>query len=461
MLITFIVVVVVLTVLYVLINICNKKLGRSIYDFSTGASKSLLIFAHTGFGVCFLVIASEIIFYFLWKDQTTLWLIFGLFLFFAIINLIILCGLYFTYEAIRGDEVYICEFFKIKKIEVNDIQSINNIDPSIIGFYDKKNKRLFLVDSFTQGINELISLINARKSDGSDGSQEDAFAEERAILAKIGQEYKEGYTERRKKFLITFSVVGAAIVLAIVLLLYFIGIDITYIVMIGLLGVAALAINLSAFHINMKKELKKDDVSLGIKYKFTNKKVKGASRNKFKAISIICIAFMIFGAILTFPLWGIVGKSKNFDEFTPITGKLEYCREQTGKDKYIAIGFYDIPTEYRLSSIYVEEFDYSFFGEVEVGATVTIFVGNAKDREFSLRGVSKTQWNNFYYLATDSKEYFTYENYIKSHEHNDKVGYIIACIGISSLGAATVTLITGYFVCKKREKEEDIEIYKK
>ncbi|MDE6442656.1 MAG: hypothetical protein K2L12_07910 [Clostridia bacterium] len=461
MLITFIVTVAILAVLYLLINICNKKIDKPNYDFSTGAPKSLLIFAHTVFGAAIFVVALEIVIYFLWKDKTALWAIFGIFLTFAILALIILYGLYFTYEAISGDEVYIHKFFTIKKVKVSDIRSVNNIGTSGFGFYDKNNKCLFRADSFTLGINELIRLINERKSAGSNEDfQEDAFAEEKVILTKLGREYRESYNKRKKKFIINFSAVSTVILLAVVLLLFFIGTDTATIVGIGLLGAFALAFNLFVFLSNMKKELNTDDESLGNKYKFTNKRVKGASRNKFKQICILCVCYMILGVALTLPMLGIIGEHPNYDEFTPITGKIEYYREHTGRNSYIAIGFYDIPTEYRLSSIFLDELDYSFFDEVKVDDTVTILTGNDKNHEFSLRGVSKKQWNDFYYLATDGKEYFTYEDYVKSHEHNDKVGFILVGIGIAAFVASAVTLTSAYFVCKKREKEEDIVIYK-
>ncbi|MDE7395690.1 MAG: hypothetical protein K2M95_06205 [Clostridiales bacterium] len=442
-----------------LINIRHKKTVRPNYDFSTGAAKSWLIFAHTGFGISFSVIASEIIICFFRKNQIALWTIFGIFTFFALLELLLLYELYFTYEAIRGDEVYIRRFFGMKKIKVSDIRRID-ARSLLIEFYDKNNKCLFRADSITQGIHELIRLINERKSDGSNEDyQEDALAEGKAILAKIGQEYRANYKERKKKFKIKFLVVSIVILLALVLLMYFIGIHTFEIVEIGLLGALALALIFFSVLTGMKKELDDDDVSLGNRYKFANKKVKGANRSKFKIICILCVCCMALGATLLIPLCGVLEKAPNYDEYTHITGKLEYYRENFSKHGYIAIGFYDIPTEYRLSSLYLDEFDYSFFNEVKAGDTVTIYIDNAKDRKFSLGGVSKKQWNSFYYLATDSKEYFTYEDYVKSNKLNDRAGFILVGVGIAILVAATITLISARFVCKKREKEETIVIY--
>ena len=366
MLITFIVTVAILAVLYLLIYICHKKIAKPNYEFSTEAIKSLRVFVHILFGISFSVIAAEIIICFFFFFRTALWVIFGIFLFFAILELAMLCDIYINYEAINGDEVYIHRFFRIKKIKVNDIRRIGNIGSLLMGFYGKYDKCLFLVDLNTKGVSELIGLINERKSDKSDESLEN-------------------------------------------------------------------------------------------KHKFTNKKIKGASGDKFKKIFIVCTCFMILGIAFMLPLLGILGEEQNYDELIPITGKLEYYRETTGSG-YIAIGFYDMPTEYRLCSIYLDEFDYSFFDKVKAGDSVTILVDNSKDREFSLRDVSKKQWNDFYYLEAYGKEYFTYEDYIRGRDRNNKVGFIFVVVGTAAFVAATVTLISAYFVCKKRKKEEDIVI---
>ncbi|MDE7107848.1 MAG: hypothetical protein K2O39_05940 [Clostridiales bacterium] len=404
-----------------------------------------------------MFIASEIIGYFTWNDQTSLWAIYGIFLSFAIICILMLCDLYFDYEAIKGDEVYVRRFFKIKIINVNDICRINN-GPLYIGFYDEYNKRLFLADAMTNGITVLIGFINERKSNAETETQKETRVQEEAVLAQLGREYRASYKERRKKFLRNFSVFSILFLPALLLLMYFIGSSTAQIIVIGILYAFALMISLFACLNNMKTDLSKDDVWLGDKYKFTNKKVKGASKHKFMMICIVSICFMFIGGLSMLPLLSVFGEEPNYDEYTPVTGCIEYCREQTGKYRYIAIGFYDMPTEYRLDSIYLDEFDYSFFKEVKVGDKVTIYVDNDKDSEFSIRGVSKNQWNSFYYLSTSRKEYFTYDDYIKSNEHNDMVTCVIAGLGITTFVAAAVTIPVAYFVCKRRATDEDIVI---
>lgn len=459
MLITFIVTTAILTVLYLLINIGNKKIKRPDYDFSTGATKSLVIFGHIGFCISFLFIASEIIGYFTWKDQTALWCIFGIFVTFAVLFLALLYELYFTYAAIRGDELYIRGFFKTKKINVNDIRRIEN-GAKVAEFYGKQNKCLFRASLMTKGVGELIGLINQKNSVGGREIQNEARTQEKDILTQIGREYRASYRVRRKKLITNFSVGSGLVLLAIVLLLYFIGSSTAQIIGLGILYAVAFAINLFACLNNMKTELSKDDVWLGNKYQFTNKKVKGASKHKFKMICILCVSIMFLGATLMLALLGVFSEEPNYYEYTPVTGNIEYCREQTGKYSYVAIGFYDMPTEYRLDSMYLDEFDYSFFKEVKVGDKVTIYVDNGKAREFSLRGVSKKQWNSFYYLSTSRKEYFSYDDYVKSREQNNMVACVIAGVGITMFVSAAVTIPISYFVCKNRATDEDIVIYK-
>ncbi|MDE5593699.1 MAG: hypothetical protein K2I75_07190 [Clostridiales bacterium] len=459
MLIAFTVTTVILAVLYLLINICRKKIKRPDYDFSTSATKSLLIFGHVGFCISFLFIASGIISYYTWNDQTSLWAIYGIFLSFAILCFVILCDLYFTYEAIKGDEVYVRRFFKIKIINVNDIRRINN-GPLFIGFYGEYDKRLFLADAMTNGITVLIGLINERKSDGANEIQEEAHAQEKAVLAKLGREYRASYKERRKKFLICFPTFSILLLSFVILPLCFGRTDTVRIVVLGILLLFALVISSFVFFSDIKTELSKDDVWLGDKYKFTNKKVKGASKHKFRMTCILCAGLAFVGATLMLPLLGMFGERPNYDEYTPVTGRIEYCREQTGKYSYIAIGLNDMPTEYRLDSIYLDEFDYSFFKEVKIGDKVTIYVDNDKDREFSQRGVSRKQWNSFYYLSSNRKEYFTYDDYVKSNEYNDMVSCVIAGIGTTIIVASAVTIPVTYYVCKRRAADEEIEIYK-
>ena len=455
MLITFIVTVAVLAVLYLVLNICKKKIQRPTYDFMTGEYKPLIVFSHVGFGVSFLVLAAEIALHFFWENQEGLWIIFGFSLAFAAIFLFSLYGLLFTYEAIKGDEVYVRRVFGTKTIKVSDIRSIKKNGTTIIEFYGKEHKRLFFVDSFTPGIGKLIELINEKQAEGMNGdSLNDTFSEERAILEKLGREYRASYKERRKKLIKTFLPVSMAVVVAIVLLLILLYCDTIMVVLIGLLTAFASLFCLFSILSVMKKELNQDDLSLGNQYKFTNRRVKGANRNRFIKISVTCVLFMIMGLLLLLPLIGIFGEKQSYDEFVPITGKIKYVYEQRGRNRYVAIGFSDVPTEYRLTAIYLREFDYSFFDDVEIGDTITIYVSDYDDR-----GGDK-KWNEFYYLASEEKEYFTYDNYVKSVEHNEKVAFTVVGIGIAIFIAATAVLISSYVVCKKREKEEDIIIYK-
>ena len=456
MLITFIVTVAILAALYLAVNICNGKINRQKYDFITGAKKSTLILAHILFGISLLVIASEIIIYFFLENSTALWFVYVIFLIIAIIGFILISGLYFTYEAIIGDEVYIRRFFGVKKIKIIDIADIDYSLLRVIAFCDKYKTCLFFVDVNTQGIDEFISLIEERRENQS--LQCDSSDEKETVLAELGREHRASYAVRRKKLIIGFAIFSVVFLLAIILSTVLLGANTVMIVVLALLSVLALVLGYFTSISALNKELNVDDVTLGNKIKFTNKRVKGASKNAFKTICISCICFMFFGAVLTFPLFIVFGDKENYDGYTSVTGKIEYTREQFGKSSYIAIGFYDMPTEYRLSSIFLDEFDYSFFDEVKAGDTVTVLVGNDKDREFSLRDVSKKQFNFFYYLATDDKEYFTYEDYVKSHADNDRVGFIIGIVGLAAFAASAVTLIIAYFVCKNREKNEDIVI---
>ncbi|MCH5162828.1 MAG: hypothetical protein J1G38_05000 [Clostridiales bacterium] len=460
MLIAFTVTAGLLAVLYLLINIFHKTYKKPDCEFSTEPTRFLLVISHLMFAIGFLTVALEIYLLFVWDDKAALWTIYGILLAVAIIGLIGLYEQYFTYAAIKDDSVYIRKFFKFKIIKVGDIRRIVNDGRHSIGFFGKHNKCLFHVDSFTPGVNELIGRINVRKSDifGDESEEDEAFSEEKAILTRIGHEYRESYKQRRKSQIIGFSTVGAAILAAVVLLMLLLRANVLATVLISVMLVFAIALNLLVTLAGLKKELNWDDFALGEKYKFTDKRVKGASKNKFIATLVLCITLMLLGAVFMLGLIGISAERKNFDELTPITGQLEYCREQYGKYAYVAIGFYNIPTEYRLSSTYLDEFDYSFLKEVKVGDTITIYIDSSADSEFSLSGVKKKKWNNFYYLATEEKEYFSYEDYIKSEEYYEYVCYVIVGLGAALLAGSTAAIIITFIVYKKRAKREDVEI---
>lgn len=460
MLTTFITTTAILAVLYVVLHICIKTIHKPTYDFSTKSSKSMLIFGHTAFCVPFFVIALEIILYFYCDNKTALWVVFGTALLFAILGLLLLCELYFSYEAITGDVVYVHRFFTTKKINIIDIQDIKS-DAKTVDFYGKGNKRLFNVYPSTDGIQELIYLINTRKLDSPNYDfNENEQVEKTAILTALGREYRASYKTRKKKCIIFFCVTIAVILSVIIAFSILADKYISISISLGVLFTLALLFCLFTFLYSMKKELNQDDFSLGSKNRFSHKKVKGASKHNFPKILMLCISGMLCGTALMLSLLGVSKEPTNYDEYTPITGTLEYHREQKyGKNPYIAIGLNDIPTEYRLYSLYLDEFDYSFFDEVEVGDSVTIYIDNSKDRNFTLSGVNKKQYNGFYYLSTNGKEYFAYEDYIKSHERNNADGWIMAYFGIAITSASVVALIISIFIYNKRRKEETIETY--
>ena len=465
MLITFIVTAAVLAVLYLLTNVFYKKSDRSQYDYVTAPSKPYLILVHTVFGVGMSILALDIVLYFFWNDVTGLWCIYGMALLLAFIGLLMFCGLCFTYEAIKGNYVYVRRLFTTKIIKVCDIRNVEIVVRAGLAFYDRYNKVLFYADSATQGIYVLIGLINERKADivKEDPEQEEIYSEEgKALLLEMGQEYRANYNKHRKKFILISLTVGMTIVVILGIIFALVSDDVNTAVFLGVLCALAVIIFVVAVSIAKGRELSKDDFSLGEVHKYDNKKVKGASKDKFKKMRIYCLPVIILGAIVAVIMtvvWALGPKEYSYDEYAPLTGKIEYCREQPGRYNYIAIGLEDVPTEYRLTSIFLRELDYSFFNEVKAGDTVTIYVDTSDDRSFSMRGVSKKKFNSFYYLEANGKEYFTYEDFVTSHKRNDAIGVMIAAIGIAAGVASAAALIITYVICKKREKYEEIEIY--
>ena len=151
MLAVFIVTAVILAGLYALLSVAYKKADRSVYELSTGPSKGLLLFAHVLYLGGALAIALEIPFAYLRYDQTDLWCAYAAFLLFATLGFLLLYTLYFTFEAVQGDEVYVRRLFRRKRYKIRDIRRIKNVVKFGIGFFDKNDRPLFYVAPIPKG----------------------------------------------------------------------------------------------------------------------------------------------------------------------------------------------------------------------------------------------------------------------------------------------------------------------
>ena len=461
MLVVFIATAVLLAVLYALLKSGYKKRDRSVYEVSTGPSKSILVLGHLVFLVGLLGIVLEVPFVCLRYDKADLWCAYGIFSFFAALALLIFCLAYYFYEAVRGDEVFVHRFWRRKSFQVGDIRRIQNIAGMSVVFYGENDRRLFSVDTCMKGIGDVIALINERKPSEppAEETESESVRESRELLRKMGREYRASYEERRKKLIRRYVPIVLALLAAFNVVLCLLSDAFTLIKTLPL-SVAYFIVGLWSSLTSLKRELKNDDFWLGNQHKYTNKRIKGASKAKFKAIRIVCILLMVCGVVFSamFLPFGIGQEPQSYAELTPVTGKMEYWRQTYTQSPYFAIGFYDVPTEYRLSSIWVDELDASFFAEVKKGDEVTLYIDGSKDHAFSMRRVSRKQWNDFYALEVNGKAYFTYDDYLKGYKEDRAVWYG-GVIGGAALAVGSAGTLTGaYFVCKSREKDEDIAL---
>lgn len=190
----------------------------------------------------------------------------------------------------------------------------------------------------------------------------------------------------------------------------------------------------------------------------SKKKVQETYMQKFKKIRNNCLGGLIAGLVIfAITLIGTITSTPvSRNELTPISGEFEYYRHQSSgglytHKSYIAIGIKGHKTEYHLSSIEKDEFDYSFLEEVNVGDIITLYIDKSDDRELSVKGVDKEKWNYFYTLKAGNKEYFSYDDYLKGYNDNKNLGIGVMYFGLTIMVSAPIVILISYFVCKKKD----------
>ncbi len=474
MVLTIVITAVVFITIYILIQVGSKKLDKTQFDFATGATKAMLAVVHVAFFIGLFPLILGLLLYFTEEEDVGVWVSYGFSVFITLFALLSLYDLLYDYEAIQGDTIISHRFFKTISIKINDVKSVGFNGAYGLSLKDKDEKTLLKIAPNTPKLVQFFALITQRNGGrifnindvlGIMGEplakNDNPFDHETMTLTRLGRDYRKDF----KKHLRNFSIFYGAI-LGIFSILPSVGLALLgeHLIIVGLLVVPLLIILVFSYikiRKNMIKELEHDDVWLGNKYKFKNKFVKGANKNHFKGIKLNCLIWLVGGCAIGGITWPIVATTKEvpLSELHTVTGPLLYNREQYGKSSYFAVGLSNLETEYRLSSIDEDEFDYSFIEEVEVGDEIILLIDDSEDLDFSMSDVEKTQWNYFYGLSANGKDYFTYDDYLKAFHDNARAGFTIAYISLGSALLSATVLIASYVIYKKKEKEENIRIY--
>ncbi len=394
---------------------------------------------------------------------------------FGLFTLLLVLLVHSRFEAIKGDKIYVRRFLKIR---IFDIKNIRTIDSTVDGDYSVTGVPVFAfnIDKHTIGAEQFINLLKERSSKlfteeannekETDGVLIDAQDKESEVLSELGREFRENYPKYKKK-----QLTGELIVYAIFLLAFLGGGLIGYFstknarwLVVTFLCIPLFFVFLVAFSLTRKnygKELEQDDRQLGYRHRFENKKVKGAAKHSFIVSLVFACMFgitsLLMGLIIGIP--SLSSSPVKQENLVMVSGEFEYMRRIPNSrygDNY-AIGLKNDSTEYRISSMDYEFFDKNFKNEVVTGTIVSIYINSNRD-PISINYEGRTSWTYAYIVKTDSKEYLSYDGYLKAFNNNKQVGVNGFIVCASILGLSILATGISFIVYKTRSKKETIDV---
>ena len=168
--------------------------------------------------------------------------------------------------------------------------------------------------------------------------------------------------------------------------------------------------------------------------------------------------FIIVALVSAFISHGALSQPLKREDMVEVTGQFEYIRTITDRYTYdYAIGLIDDTNEYRISDIYLMNFDNNFRKEVSIGTPITLCI-SSKASYSDLKFKDKTSYTYAYTLKTEAKEYLSYSGYVASFEQDHLDAKIIFIVSTSLFGLSFVGLGITYLVTKHNSKKETIEI---
>ena len=392
------------------------------------------------------------------KNLKSAWLLFSIAAFIQFIAISGLLSYYYEY-IINEEEIIINHILlKSRRFKLNKIKYILNYRNYY--FYDKYNKNLFSLSKDILGVNNFVTkiklkanLINYNERDLADNISKVYTNMEAETLINIGKDYRDKYYKRIRNaklqgvlsFLIYFSVIFLMCVIKSWLYLFFL-----IFMPIVVLGV------FSPLKKGHEKDLRLSNFELGIRNYLKNNKVKGSCKYFLKIVTCWSLAFFSLGFIMSLIFIPIsLSSPKSYEDMIYIEGRLQHGYYI--EDEYIAISIDDINRQYRLSSIYVKYFDYTFFDDVKIGDKVSLYI---EDREHNGKYEGeKIKISYLYYLKANDTVYFNYEDMVNGWIRNNNIGkvssYVFGGISIASI----LVIGISYLVYLKKRKSESISIF--
>lgn len=440
-----------------------KKLNKSQYDFCTGTIKGLVKFSFIALCISFATLIIDLILSICGKNFDVLIIVYLISTLTEITFFLLIYGLLFTFEAIKDNQIII-KRLRYKVYQIEDIRNINH-EQIRICFYNKNYVRLFYIDAITSGLDTFLNLIIERNPNailtndvlniyGSMNNDSD----KQIVLRKFGREIRDKLTKRIKSIKIIFvcSLVLLAII-ALVLAILFKD-ELKLIIFLSVMCLIIVFIFYDTFNRQYKKDQKLDDIELGMKYRFNNKKVVGYAEYHLRNARTNSIVIMISTALLSGLMFMIdfSQKIELKENLIEIRGNFEYYYyRKSGRNSYDSIGISGSDIEYRVAFGSINK---DLLKNIHVGDEITLLIDTSTPSSLSNDYTNKNKWAYFYELSYDNEYYYSYEDYKKGITTNKKIGEIFA---YSLLGMSAITGVVWLVYSKKLrngQKEEIIEI---
>lgn len=406
----------------------------------------------------FLLIASIVVSFY--DENIAYFAVTSLGVFFSSLSLLLSCVVSLNALAYKSGKIYVIKVFKTKEIDVKKVYYFSYFNNLARVCLDKKQEVLF----------EFLSLKDERLLNKI---KEDHIIIDLTKIAPVPEEFKEslslldiekyerfGKEIRSQKEKIIKSSKFSFLFTMIFSIALSICIGILVEPVFFALAILFLAISIMTYS-TRKKTIEKnydfDDFNLGIRYFTTCKSYIGHHKKVFKSIRVLTIVlFIISASIGSFTLvWVSDFTPTDYSTLQEINGTLKYGIEE---DSYIALGIYGSDIEYRLTSIYKDEFNYSFFDDVVIGDNVTLYASKTTINGNNTNTGEDCKLANIYYVKSNGLEYFGYNQMLKAEVDNYNIALAMSIVFCSISVLSLVGLVSGYLYYKKNEKLEKYSV---
>lgn len=452
--------------LIVLVIIKYKKLLVILkeYELHTTYKKGLSIFCYVFFALSFIIEGVSLPLHF----SNTLdgyWVCFSMGWFFFLLTFIVFCDAFLNFEALNDKILYAYRPFKEKQINIEDIKYISVFSMEV-KFFDKHQKVILTTSSANSGIQKIVEKIKIDHPicdfvNPLDRIEQIKNSNDYETIRKyemFGKELYDNKDKAIKNLKITLFVIFALLACVDVLVCAFSKDWFNLLWLILMFIIAPFVYSFTINNQNKKYEL--DMFELGYRHFKECKSYIGHSKYIFNGIKINCLIWIIFGLIFGSCMlaFSLAFKITDYSDLIKVQGTIEYTYESNSDSEYIAFGILEDDVEYRLSSIYLDEFDYSFFDEVKENGHLVVYAKDKVTNGTNQLNDEKVEVCQIYYVKFNGVEYLSYDSMLKSEIKNNNVTKIMAVVSYSISLLSLLLLIVGYIACKKNEKRETNEI---